>query len=388
LREVDDVRERVIGRVVTPDGVLDAGYVEVTEDRIASVGQIASVGDASETDIHNGQWVVPGFVDIHVHGGGGHSFTGGDVDAARGAAAFHLRHGTTTLLASLVSSPYELMRAATAAYAPLVGEGVLAGIHYEGPYLSVQRCGAQNPAFLRDPSIDELSALIELGAGAVRMVTIAPERDGALDAIKLLAAQKIVTAVGHTDATYEQTLAAVAAGASVGTHLFNGMRPPHHREPGPVFALLTAPGVVCELIADGVHLHDGTLAFASTVAGPDRTALITDAMDATGVSDGQYELGGQPVTVVGGVARLLTPDGSPGSIAGSTLTMDAALRRTIHAGLSIVDACRAAATTPARAIGLGATLGALTPGLRADLVVLDAALRVVRVMRAGTWLPA
>jgi N-acetylglucosamine-6-phosphate deacetylase len=332
--------------------------------------------------------VVPGFVDIHVHGGGGHSFTEGDPDSARGAAAFHLRHGTTTLLASLVSSGFELMRAATSAFTPLVAEGVLAGIHFEGPYLSVRRCGAQNPAFLRDPSIDELAALIELGAGALRMVTIAPERNNGLDAIKLLVAHNVVAAVGHTDATYEQTLAAVAAGASVGTHLFNGMRPPHHREPGPVFALLTAPGVVCELIADGVHLHDGTLSFASTVTGPDRAALITDAIDATGISDGEYELGGQTVTVSDGVARLLTEDGSPGSIAGSTLTMDAALRRAIHAGVSIVDACRMAATTPARAIGLGGTLGALTPGLRADLVVLDADLQVVQVMREGAWLPA
>jgi N-acetylglucosamine-6-phosphate deacetylase len=372
---------RVAGRVVTPGGVLDDGYVEVTGDRIVAVGQDPAAG------VHTGHWVVPGFVDIHVHGGGGHSFTGGDADSARGAAAFHLRHGTTTLLASLVSSGFDLMRAATAAFAPLVAEGVLAGIHFEGPYLSVRRCGAQNPAFLRDPSVDELSALIELGAGALRMVTIAPERDGALDAIKLLVAHNVVAAVGHTDATYEQTLAAVAAGASVGTHLFNGMRPPHHREPGPVFALLTAPGVVCELIADGVHLHDGTLSFASTVAGPDRAALITDAIDATGISDGEYELGGQTVKVSNGVARLLTEDGSPGSIAGSTLTMDAALRRAVGAGVSMVDACRMASTTPAKAVGLSATLGALTPGLRADLVVLDADLQVVRVMREGAWLP-
>jgi N-acetylglucosamine-6-phosphate deacetylase len=366
---------------VTPGGVLEDGYVEVAGDRIVAVGQ----GRAG--DVHTGHWVVPGFVDIHVHGGGGHSFTGGDADSARGAAAFHLRHGTTTLLASLVSSGFDLMRAATAAFAPLVAEGVLAGIHFEGPYLSVRRCGAQNPAFLRDPSVDELSALIELGAGALRMVTIAPERDGALDAIKLLVAHNVVAAVGHTDATYEQTLAAVAAGASVGTHLFNGMRPPHHREPGPVFALLTAPGVICELIADGVHLHDGTLSFASTVAGPDRAALITDAIDATGISDGEYELGGQTVKVSNGVARLLTEDGSPGSIAGSTLTMDAALRRAVGAGVSMVDACRMASTTPAKAVGLSATLGALTPGLRADLVVLDADLQVVRVMREGAWLP-
>jgi N-acetylglucosamine-6-phosphate deacetylase len=363
---------RITGRIVTPAGVVD-GHIDVDGETIAAVEH--------DPRVHGGHWLVPGFVDIHNHGGGGHTFTTGDVTSARGAAAFHLGRGTTTLLASMVSSPFELMRDATAAYAALVHEGVLAGIHYEGPYLSVARCGAQNPRFLRDPSTDELTSLLELAAGTVRMVTIAPERPGALDAIKLLAAHGVVAAVGHTDATYEQTVGAVDAGATVGTHVFNGMRPPHHREPGPVFALLGAPGVVCELIADGAHLHDGTLAFATTVAGAGRVALITDAMAAAGMADGAYELGGQAVAVADRVARL-TRDGS---IAGSTLTMDAALRRAVHIGVSIEDACRMASTTPARAMGLGARVGALAPGLRADLVELDDSLRVVRVMRAGAW---
>lgn len=364
---------RVSGKVVTPDGVIRQGCVEVTDDRITAVAEYPSPRD--------GHWIVPGFVDIHTHGGGGHTFTTGDADEARAAAAFHLSHGTTTLLASLVSSPYELMRSATAAFTPLVAENVLAGIHFEGPYLSTVRCGAQNPEYLRDPSLDELNTLIELGHGAVRMVTIAPEREGALDAVKLLVSRGVVAAVGHTDATYEQTLAAVSAGATVGTHVFNGMRPPHHREPGPVYALLGNPGVICEFVADGVHLHDGTLAFATSVTGPERAALITDAIAAAGMSDGEYELGGQAVVVSDGVARLARD----GAIAGSTLTMDAALRRAVAAGVSMVDACRMAATTPARAIGLGDRVGALARGMRADLVVLDDDLRVVRVMRAGTW---
>lgn len=363
---------RVEGRVVTPTGVVD-GYVEVDGDTIVTVGTGAPAG---------GRWIVPGFVDIHTHGGGGHTFTTGDPAAAREAAAFHLRHGTTTLLASLVSSPYELMREATAAFVPLVAEGVLAGVHYEGPYLSQARCGAQNPAFLRDASPEELSALIELGGGAVRMVTIAPERPGALEAIKLLVARGVVAAIGHTDATYDQTRAGIEAGATVGTHVFNGMRPPHHREPGPVFALLGAEAVVCELIPDGIHLHDGTLAFAAKVAGPARTALVTDAMAAAGMPDGEYELGGQAVVVADRVARLARD----GSIAGSTLTMDAGLRQAVHAGVSMVDAVRMVTTTPARAIGLAGEVGSLAPGLRANLVVLDEALRVERVMRAGSWL--
>lgn len=370
---------RLTGRVVTPDAVLDPGHIDVAGDRIVAVGTASTDRPA---DVPEGHWFVPGFVDIHVHGGGGHTFTTGDAAAARAVAGFHLRHGTTTLLASLVSCPYEVMRRATAAFAPLVGEGVLAGIHFEGPYLSEVRCGAQNPAHLRDPSLDELTELVALGGGAVRMVTLAPERPGAVAAVELLAGHGIVAAVGHTDATYEQTLAAVAAGATVGTHLFNGMRPPHHRQPGPVFALLGADGVVCELVADGVHLHDGTLAFAAAVAGPARTALVTDAMAAAGMPDGEYELGGQTVVVADRVARLA----HNGAIAGSTLTMDAALRGAVRAGLSMVDAVRAAATTPACAIGLGSEVGALAPDRRADIVELDPELRVVRVMRAGAWL--
>ncbi|MEV0806971.1 N-acetylglucosamine-6-phosphate deacetylase [Micromonospora sp. NPDC050200] len=365
---------RVTGKVVTPTGVVRQGCVEISGDRITAVAEYPAKRD--------GHWIVPGFVDMHTHGGGGHTFTTGDADAAREAAAFHLRHGTTTLLASLVSSPFDLMRAATAAFAPLAREGVLAGVHFEGPYLSAARCGAQNPEYLRDPATDELTELIELGAGAVRMVTLAPERAGALDAIKLLTSHGVVAAVGHTDATYDETRSAVAAGASVGTHLFNGMRPLHHREPGPVVALLDAPNVVCELIADGVHLHDGMLTFATTTAGPERAALITDAMAAAGMPDGEYELGGQAVTVADGVARLARD----GSIAGSTLTMDAALRHAVSAGIPIADAARMVATTPARAIGLGDRVGSLQVGLRADLVVLDDELNVVRVMRGGSWL--
>jgi N-acetylglucosamine-6-phosphate deacetylase len=367
---------RIAGRVVTPDGVIENGYVETRGARITRVGPGAA------GTVREGQWIVPGFVDIHVHGGGGHTFTTGDTGQARGAVDFHRQYGTTTMLASLVSSPYRLMRKATSAFAPLVAEDVLAGIHFEGPYLSHTRCGAQNPKHLRDPSTDELTALIELGGGAVRMVTLAPELDGALEAVKLLRSQDVVAAVGHTDATYEQTLAAVAAGATVGTHLFNGMRPPHHRAPGPVFALLGAPEVVCELVADGIHLHDGTLTFATAAAGSTRIALVTDALAAAGMPDGRYQLGGQSVVVADRAARLARD----GAIAGSTLTMADALRRTVHAGVSIVDAVRMAATTPASVIGLGQTVGALIPGLRADLVVLDKELAVRRVMRAGHWL--
>ncbi|XVU25079.1 N-acetylglucosamine-6-phosphate deacetylase [Actinoplanes sp. CA-054009] len=359
---------RIGGRIVRPGAVVE-GYVEVDGPTILEVVAREGAGD----DV-----IVPGFVDIHCHGGGGHTFTTGDAESARAAAAFHLGHGTTTMLASLVSSPFELMRDATAAYQPLIEAGVIAGLHYEGPYLSGVRCGAQNPAYLRDPSIDELQELIK--TDAVRLVTIAPELPGALEAIAFLRDRGVAAAVGHTDATYEQTLAGVTAGATVGTHLFNGMRPPHHREPGPVIGLLASP-VVCELIADNIHLHPGMLAFAARTAGPDKAALITDAMDATGMADGTYDLGGQEVIVAEGVARLARN----GSIAGSTLTMDVALRNAVAAGISLPDAAAMASTTPARVLGLADQTGALEAGLSADLVVLNPDLTVKSVMRRGVW---
>ncbi|WP_117209689.1 N-acetylglucosamine-6-phosphate deacetylase [Allorhizocola rhizosphaerae] len=358
----------VTGRIVTPKGVVE-GRLSVRDGRITTIRKAAGV---------ESQWVLPGFVDIHNHGGGGHTFTTGDPDSARGAAAFHLGHGTTTLLASLVSSPFEVMREAVTAFAPLVADGVIAGVHFEGPYLSHARCGAQNPSYLRDPDRAELAELIKLAEGSLRMVTIAPERPGALDAIAALREHGIVVAIGHTDGTFEQVRSGIAAGATVATHLFNGMRPMLHREPGPIVALLDSPEVVCELVADGVHLHDAVLAFAAHAAGPGRTALITDAIDAAGMPDGEYDLGGQTVVVADRVARLK----QGGSIAGSTLTMDAALRQAVGAGLSIVDAAQMAATTPARVLGLDKRTA---PGCDADLVVLDDDLHVLRVMRAGAW---
>ena len=367
---------RLRGRVVTPTRVVEDGEVRVEGNRIVAVGRARSAKTAEAT------WILPGFVDIHVHGGGGHSFTSGDPAAAREAARFHLRHGTTTMLASLVTAPLKTIRKSTVDLRPLIEDGTIHGLHYEGPYLSAKRCGAQNPDHLRDPNPRELEKLLDLGG--VRMVTVAPELPRALETIRLLGQRGVIAAIGHTDASYDQTMAGIQAGATVGTHVCNGMRPVHHREPGPVVALLDAPTVVCEQIPDGVHLHDGMLRHAIQTAGPDRIALITDAIDAAGMTDGHYDLGGQAVRVEQGVARLERD----GAIAGSTLTMAAGLRRTVQSGVSIVDASRMASGTPARALGLQHELGSLTAGRRADLVLLDDELTVTGVLRGGVAYPA
>jgi N-acetylglucosamine-6-phosphate deacetylase len=367
------------GRIVTPDGVLDPGWVDVVGERLDAIG----AGAPPRPPDHDleGHTVVPGFVDTHVHGGGGGTYLAASQDEVTRVADFHLSHGTTTTFASLVSAPAEALERQVPAVAELVEDGTVAGIHLEGPWLSEIRRGAHDPANLRPPTPAEVARLLSLGRGTVSMVTLAPELDGGMEAVRQVIDAGVTVAVGHSDASYETVLAAVDAGATVGTHLFNGMPPLHHRAPGPVGALLADSRVTVELIADGVHLHPATVGLAIEAAGVDRVSLVTDAMAAAGVGDGIYGLGARKVRVQDGVARLA--DGS--SIAGSTLTMDAAFRFVVReVGLSLEQAARVAATTPARAFGLD-SIGALRPGLRADLVVLDADLGVVAVLRRGAW---
>jgi N-acetylglucosamine-6-phosphate deacetylase len=367
------------GRVVVPDRVLDPGWVEVVGDRLTAVGEGAPARPA-DVDLRE-RVVVPGFVDLHVHGGGGASFTTGDEHEAARVVGFHRRHGTTTTMASLVTAELTELQRVVAALADLVADGLLAGVHLEGPWLSPRQRGAHDPGLLRDPEGSEVERLLRLGRGAVRMVTLAPELDGGLAAVGRIVQAGAVAALGHTDATYAVTREALDAGATVGTHLFNAMRPVHHREPGPVVALLDDPRATVEVIADGVHVHPAMLRRAVTTKGAGRVALVTDAMAAAGMADGDYQLGGLHVEVLDGVARLA----EGGALAGSTLTMDAAFRGAVHdSGLPLEVAAQLASTTPAGVLGLDA-VGAIEVGRRADLVVLDQDLRVTAVMAAGDW---
>jgi N-acetylglucosamine-6-phosphate deacetylase len=374
------VKDRRLWRadtVVGPDGA-GPGWVEITDERIAATGRGApprrpdrDLGDAV---------LAPGFVDLHCHGGAGAAFPDGDPDEALRAVAFHRAHGTTTLLASLVAAAPAELRRAVDGLAGLVSDGELAGLHLEGPWLAAGRCGAHDPTALRDPNPGELDRL--LGTGAVRMVTLAPERAGGLDAIRRVTAAGPLAAVGHTDATCELTCAAIAAGARIGTHLFNAMAPVHHRDPGPIVALLEDERVTVELINDGTHLHPAVLELAFAGAGADRVAFITDAMGAAGMGDGRYPLGPLEVEVRDGVARLV----EGGSIAGSTLTLDHAFRRAVTIdGLPVEDAVRALSANPARLLGIDDRTGSLETGKHADLVVLDADFHVAGVMRQGEW---
>ncbi len=369
------------GRVVLPSRVLDPGWVEVAGDRVTAVGAGAAL-DEIDVDL-TGRIVVPGFVDVHVHGGGGSSFTPGDVEEAADVVAFHRRHGTTTAIASLVAAPVPQLERAVLALSDLVVDGLLAGVHLEGPWLSAAYCGAHDPTLLVSPDPAEIARLVSCGRGAVRMVTLAPELPGGLRAVRQLADAGVLAAIGHTDATYEVTRAALAAGATVGTHLFNAMRPVHQREPGPVLALLEQPQTTVELIADGIHVHPAVLRHVIGAVGVERVALVTDAMAAAGVGDGDYRLGDLAVHVSDGVARLR----HGGATAGSTLTMAAAFRYIAEeCGVPLPAVTRMTAETPAKTLRL-VDRGTIAPGYRADLVVLDGRLRVTAVMAAGRWVP-
>jgi N-acetylglucosamine-6-phosphate deacetylase len=390
------------GRVVTPDGVLSPGWIRLAGPVIDAVGP----GDPLEppaVDLR-GQWVLPGFVDLHVHGGGGASFTEGPPADAQMAAAFHLAQGSTTVLASLVTAPLAELQARAALLADLADDGVVAGLHLEGPFLSPARRGAQDPRHMIAPDGAVFERLHAAARGHLRIITLAPELPGATQLIEAATQAGVTVAVGHTDATADVTLAAIDAGARHATHLFNGMRPPHHREPGAVGALLDRAEVTCEVIADGVHLQDITVRLAARAAGSGRLVLVSDAMAAAGMPDGRYQLGSMRVTVAGGVARLLEDPADPGradnsgqgaapgqdaavgAIAGSTATLADVVRHAIAAGLPVPDVAAAASTTPARVLGLGDRTGALRPGLAADLVVCDDDFRPRAVMRQGEWL--
>jgi N-acetylglucosamine-6-phosphate deacetylase len=362
------------------------GWVELSGERIAATGAGAP---ADPPDVDLGDAVlVPGFVDMHVHGGAGAAFPDGDVEAALRAVRFHRAHGTTTMVASLVAAgPEELLKTVDGLGA-LVVDGELAGVHLEGPWLAEGRCGAHDPRQLRDPDPAELDRLLRAGGGVVRMVTLAPERAGGLDAVRRIVDAGAVAAIGHTDASYALTRTAIEAGARVGTHLFNAMAPVHHREPGPAVALLEDSRVTVELVTDGLHVHPALWEHVVRTAGADRVAAVTDAMAAAGMPDGEYHLGAMRVTVAEGVARLAAgSDGRAGAIAGSTATADALFAKVVrHAEVPRADALRRAvaltATTPARALGL-TDVGAIAAGRRADLVVLDSQLRVREIYRGG-----
>ena len=374
-----------VDTLLTGRELLRPGWIEVSHGSTGTVDAVGTGAPPRPADRDLGAvTVVPGFVDTHLHGGGGANFSTGSAAETATAVALHRKHGTTTLVASLVTAgPAELLRQVRE-LADDVRGGLIDGIHLEGPWLSTTRCGAHQPSLMRDPDPAEVDRVLDAGAGAIRMVTLAPERDGALAAIGPIVEAGAVAAVGHTEATYEQTRAAIAAGATVGTHLFNAMRPIDRREPGPIVALLEDDRITVELIADGVHIDPAIFRHVTRSVGPYRVSLVTDAMAAAGMADGEYWLGALAVTVADGVARVAGTQ----TIAGGTATMDRVFRfAVVHSGLprdeALMAAVRQASINPARALGL--PCAGLVPGATADFVLLDSELAVTGVLRQGSW---
>jgi N-acetylglucosamine-6-phosphate deacetylase len=368
--------------LLTPAVEVETAMVRIVDGRIAGVDHDVSTGPTVELGDH---LVVPGFVDVHVHGGGGAQVNGDDPDEVAAAiatvAATHAAHGTTSLLATAVSDSHERLVAtltgiARAARADL--PTTLLGAHLEGPWLAPDHAGAQDPRALRPPSLAEWTALRSAAPGAIRMLTLAPELPGALDVVREAVAAGAVVSVGHTGADYAQTVAAFDAGARHATHLFNGMPPLHHRRPGPVGAALADQRVSVELIADGHHVHPAVLGLVLRLA-RSRVVAVTDATSAAGLVPGRYALGRLDVVVA---ADRVTLADDPAVLAGSVLTMAAAVRALVAAGASVRDAVAAATRTPADLLGETGK-GRIEPGADADLVVLDRSLHVAAVVHGG-----
>ncbi|MEA5456111.1 amidohydrolase family protein [Sinomonas sp. JGH33] len=393
------------GRIVSDGEAIDDGVVALEGDRIAYAGAAADFDaaafDGDALPLPEDAVLLPGLVDIHCHGAAGADFPSADEEGSRRAIDFLHRAGTTSLLASLVTAAPEDLLRGVRLFARLDGEGLVEGIHLEGPFLSHARCGAQNPAFLLEPDLALAEELIEAAEGNLETMTYAPELPGAAELVDLLTAHGVTPSLGHTDcddataaASLEQALDELIEGGFDGqasvptvTHLFNGMPSLHHRAPGPVAACLRAAAAgraVVELVADGVHLDPATVRTVFALVGDSNIALVTDSMAAAGLSDGHYMLGPSPVTVRNGVATL----DATGSIAGGTATLLDVVRRTADAGIPLASAVKSATAVPAAVLGRSDEFGSLRRGLRADLVATDSRLGLVAVVRDGRLLTA
>lgn len=317
--------------------------------------------------------LIPGFVDIHSHGGAGFYFSDTNIENVSEARGMHLQHGTTTHIASLVTEPIGILEEQIMRLVPLVNAGVFEGIHLEGPYLSAVRCGAHDPALLRAPRISELSALLDAGQGTISMITLAPELVGGIEAIEFLVSRGVTVALGHSEADAETTNAAFSAGAKLITHFSNGMPKPEKGAATIAEAGLSAGKIALEIILDGIHVSSEMLQEV-LASGKNRTILVTDSMSAAGGSDGRYSIGALDVVVLDGVARLT----SNHSLAGSTLTMDRAFKNFFLHTQDLAAASFAASTLPARTLGLHA-VGELKVGKKAHILEYSGSGEIVKV---------
>ncbi len=374
----------------TPTEEIPDASILIEDGAILAVGPRSDVPVPKGARLHraSGLTAVPGFVDLHVHGAGGHDVMEGRPEALATIASTLARKGTTSFLATTVTAPPDLLCRSVGEIADCVNGGAssggtspaahILGIHLEGPFINSLRRGVHPEACIAPPSASLLDRILLSSKGATRLITLAPEMPGALELIAHARRAGLIVAMGHTDATYAQACAAIELGARHAVHVFNAMRPFSHRETGVLGAVLTTPGVTAELIADGVHVDPPAMRLLLSCKGKDEVLLVSDGTAATGMPDGQYQLGGFELFVQGGVCR-----NAQGRLAGSTLTLDRAIRNMVAMSVPFPAALQMATRNPARVLGLEKRKGVLAPGADADLVLLDAELQVRGVMTRG-----
>ncbi|HKV23527.1 MAG TPA: N-acetylglucosamine-6-phosphate deacetylase [Candidatus Acidoferrum sp.] len=376
------------GRALTPTSEIQDAGIFICDGVIKSIGprEGLTLPSGAVEIVAKDKTAIPGFLDVHIHGAGGRDVMEGSAEALTGVTKTVARHGTTSILATTVTaSPEDTLRGVEG-IARYISEqheagdprAEVLGIHFEGPFLSPVRRGVHPPEWLRLPSAEYLEKLLRAAAGNAQLITLAPELLGAMPCIDAARKAGLVVGIGHTDATYEQTRAAIAHGAHHAVHVYNAMRPFSHRDSGVIGAVLTSQEVTAELIADGVHVEETAMKVLLQAKGPERMILISDGISATGMRDGNYILGKMEVTVSGGVCR-----NAEGKLAGSTLTLDRALRNVVSLGIPFFDAVGMLTVNPAKLLGIEFKKGVLRTGADADIVLLDEGLQVTQVWTRG-----
>ena len=371
-------------RLITPYEILEGYGVEVNKGKIINIDLEQNIRTNLINEIIDGEgkFLSPGFIDIHNHGNSGYDFMDGTEEAIDKIGQFHLKNGVTSYLGTVLTASYDNIFNAVQNIVEYKNKNNLSqilGIHLEGPFFSIQKKGAQPEIYIRDPELEFIKKIKKLSDNKLKMVSIAPEKKGATEIIDYLKFNDITIAMAHSNATYDEAKNGINHGATVTTHLYNGMRDFNHREPGIIGASLIDKRVYCEIIYDRIHLHDGAVLIALKMKGTDKIILISDAMRATGLDDGEYELGGQNVIVNCGAARL-----ENGSLAGSTLNLRNAVYNMVHfLNIPIQDAVKMASLSPAMAIGADSCKGSIEIGKDADLLFLDNDINISSIMIGG-----
>lgn len=378
---------QIKGMLYTEKFGFKAGLLTIDDDRIASV-ELCREEDLTEEQ--RARYLLPGLIDIHFHGCAGHDFCDVDMDAIRAIASYELTHGITSICPATMTLPEERLAdicsvCASAAESEILESGIplgdiLQGIYLEGPFISMEKKGAQNPAFIHKPDIEMLRRLQRAAHGLIKIAAIAPEVEGAIECIRS-GRNNMRFSIAHTCADYEMTKKAISVGAHHITHIYNAMPPLKHREPGVIGAAAESDGVTAELICDGIHIHPSVVRNTFRLFGAGRIVLISDSMMATGMEDGEYALGGQKVWVNGTLATL-----EDGTIAGSVTNLYDCMKTAIRMGVPKEEAVRAATANPAKVIGIEEEYGSLKAGKKADLLVADNEFNLLEVIKSGVTL--